>query len=493
MTSPPSTARAWIEHLLDPGWTLLFEDIVSTDPLSFPWYRQQLERAREQTGGSDSVLVGEGTIHGEHDLDVVVVAFEFGFLGGSMGVATGERIARAFERAAEARKPLIALIATGGVRMQEGMAALAQMPATLIARARLADAHRPFLAYLRNPTTGGVLASFASSADLIWAEPGATIGFAGPRIVEAQTGESVTDSHTAEHALAAGLLDQIVAPTDLKNMLIALRWLQRGSHARVPEPPPEPARALGGWEALGRARDPARRALDRTGGMLPMRSADPAVHCGFTQIGGANVVAIVLDASQPVRPAGKHEDPTVISARPIPPRAYRDARHAMRVAARLDLPIVTFIDTAGADPRSPAEREGIAREIALTYRALLEAPVPTVACVTGEGSSGGALAFAACDRVLIQRDAVFCVIAPEAAASILGRDDVADLAEQLKIGAHDLRALGLADLVVDEPPAPDDARAALHTAVAWAIADAAAEGIPTARRTDRWRAPSARP
>jgi acetyl-CoA carboxylase carboxyl transferase subunit beta len=495
MADAPETARAWIEHLLDPGWTLLFDDIVSTDPLAFPWYPQQLERAREATGENESVLVAEGTIHGDVDpgLDVVLVAFEFGFLGGSMGVAAGERIARAFEHAAAMRRPVIALTASGGARMQEGMAALAQMPATIAARRALADAHRPFLAYLRNPTTGGVFASFASSADLIWAEPGATIGFAGPRIVETQTGETITDSHTAEHAFDAGLIDQLVEPRDLKGMLIALRWLQSGRAPRAGEPPAEPAApAVDAWGALWRARDPARRALDRAGGSLPMRSSDPSVMCGFAQIGGSNVVAILLDASHPLRAPGKNEDPARIPARPIPPTAYRDARHAIAVASRLALPIVTFIDTAGADPRSPSERAGIAREIDRTFEALLEAPVPTVACVTGEGGSGGALAFAACDRLLIQRDAVFSVIAPEAAAAILGREDVADLSAQLKIGAHDLRALGLADLVVDEPEGgavddPDAARAALHAAIAWALADAAAEGAPTERRTRRWR------
>jgi len=170
----PRSAREWLDLVLDPGWELLFEDVVSGDPLNFPGYAEQLRAARAKTGCSESVLVAEGTLEGHR---MIAVSFEFGFLGGSMGVAAGERIVRAFERAADAGASVVAMTATGGARMQEGMLALSQMPATLIAREKLAAAKQPFICYLRNPTTGGVFASFASSADLLWAEPHATIGF----------------------------------------------------------------------------------------------------------------------------------------------------------------------------------------------------------------------------------------------------------------------------------------------------------------------------
>ncbi len=477
----PTTARAWLEHLLDPGWSLLFDDIVGTDALRFPGYDRQLADARDRTGASESVLVGEGTILGDAEgIPAILIAFEFGFLGGSMGTAGGERICRAFEHAAERGLPVLALTASGGARMQEGMAALAQMPATIAARDRLAEAGAPFVAYLRNPTTGGVFASFAQQADLLWAEPGATIGFAGPRVVETMSGEPVGASHTAESALEAGLIDQILSPGELKGMAIALRWVRPDRAQRSTSPPEEPARPdRSPWEQVLRARDAERRRIDPVGGMLALRSPHPSVRCGFAQIGGRNVVAIVQRAS-----AGNAPLPTA-------PSAYRSARHAIGAAERLHLPVVTFIDTPGADPRSAAERDGIAREIALTFDALLRVRVPTVACVTGEGGSGGALALAACDRLLIQRDAVFSVIPPEGAASILKRDDVETVAADLKLTAHDLRELGLADLVVDEPdggvPAdPDDARATLHAAIGWALADIG-DAPPTERRRARWR------
>src|SRR5579864_2837905 len=211
----PTTARDWLDLVLDQGWSLLFEDVVSQDPLQFPGYVEQLRAAREKTGCSESVLVAEGSLEGHR---VVAISFEFGFLGGSMGVAAGERIARTFERAASIGAPVVAMTASGGARMQEGMLALSQMPATLIAREKLAAARQPFICYLRNPTTGGVFASFANSADLLWAEPRATIGFAGPRVAETVTGERLPDdSHTAESALQHGLVDEIVAPSEIRN------------------------------------------------------------------------------------------------------------------------------------------------------------------------------------------------------------------------------------------------------------------------------------
>src|SRR5919108_307972 len=138
--------------------------------------------------------------------------------GGSMGVVAGEKIARAFERAIDRRAAVVALTATGGARMQEGMVALTQMAKTITARRALTVAGLPFVAYLRNPTTGGVYASFASLADVLWAEPGATVGFAGPRLA-AQDAPLPKGSHTAEFSYSNGLIDDIVRPEDLRGMV----------------------------------------------------------------------------------------------------------------------------------------------------------------------------------------------------------------------------------------------------------------------------------
>lgn len=482
--SEPVTARAWLDAVLDGGWTSLFDEIVSTDPLGFPGYRGQLEGARTRSGASESVVVADGAIDGR---PVVALAFEFGFLGGSMGVAAGERICRAFERGATLERPVVALTASGGARMQEGMLALAQMPATMAARARLATAHQPFIAYLRNPTTGGVFASFANSADVVWAQPGATIGFAGPRVAETVTGMPLPEgSHTAESAYAAHLVDGLVAPGDVARRLADLLALL-ATPPRAHDEPIDPPRALGGvadaWDQVRLARHPQRpTGSDYVDLLVPLNrggAPDPTIETGIARVAGEPVVVIAQD-----RQAG--------TGRPSP-AAFRRARAAIATAERLGLPIVTFVDTPGAEPGARAERMGIAAEISETFAALLGARVPTIACVVGEGGSGGALAFAAADRILIQENAIFSVIAPEGAASILRRTDVDQVARDLRLTAQDLLLEGFADAEVPEPidgahNDPQRARELVEHAIAWALQDLRHDAPPREVRLSRWRA-----
>jgi acetyl-CoA carboxylase carboxyl transferase subunit beta len=473
----PANARAWLDLVLDPGWTLLFEDVVSGDPLSFPGYAEQLRAARDKTGCTESALVAEGLLDGHR---VVAVSFEFGFLGGSMGVAAGERIARAFERAADIGAPLIALTASGGARMQEGMLALSQMPATLIAREKLAAARRPFICYLRNPTTGGVFASFASSADLMWAEPHATIGFAGPRVAEAVTGEPLPKgSHTADSALQHGLVDELVPPAEIRNRIA--RFL--GSSNAESDATSQILAAASessaeAWGEVSKARDPRRpTGADYLPGGTILGRGGP----------DASVLSTVADdwSGRPVFIAQNRFAGTGRTR----PGGYQRARRAIDFAVRFERPIVTLIDTPGADPSAASEIEGVAREIAKTFAALLDAPVPSVAVCVGEGGSGGALAFAPCDVFMILEHAIFSVIAPEGAASILRRDDASGLARDLRLTAYDLKTFGLADHVLAEPRGgaqaePHEASETVHNAIRTALASLAQ---PTARRHQRWR------
>lgn len=477
----PTTAREWLDLVLDPGWHELSENVVGNNPLRFPGYQKQLDEAIEKTGEFESVIIASG--HIDTWIPVIAISFEFGFLGGSMGTAAGERICRAFEHAIIEQVPVVALIASGGARMQEGMAALAQMPATLAARGRLARrAQQPLIAYLRNPTTGGVFASFASSADVIWAQPGATVGFVGPRVAESVTGTPLPeDSHTAESALRAGLVDELVEPEALRDQLIELFRLL-GSKPNDEELPNQglmtPTLRGSAWEFVQRA-----RAADRPTGIdyvlnahrLRVPPGGEMIKTGFTWIGGYTVVFIAQD-----RRVGMGRST---------PAAYRGARAAIATACRLGLPIVTFIDTPGAEPGAEAERAGIAAEIAATIQALLDASVPTVACVVGEGGSGGALALAACDRILIQEDAIFSVIAPEAAAAILKRSDVEAVAESLRLTAEDLQSLRVADDMTIAPfeRGLEDARQWLHDSIREMINEVRHEGIPSRSRMDRWR------
>lgn len=433
--------RAWLDLVLDPGWNLRFEDILGGDPLEFPGYADALVTATKKSGESESVLVAEGTIDGR---PAVVTSSVFEFMGGSMGWAHGERICQAFELATQRGIPLVACTASGGARMQEGMVALAQMPATLQARAAHAAAGLRMIAVLRSPTTGGVFASYANAADHLIALAGATIGFAGPRVAEAFTGEPLpAGSHTAAHALTNGLVDEVAATPDLARAALAAtlhagqpesrpmptmraRWRRSAHHVNAAALPDEDA-----WRAVQTARDPERRATVRAS----LATIGASAATGETTIGGRPVMLIDL---------GDDRVPGVA--------AYRQAQRAMRDAEARNLPLVVLIDLAGANPSAASEASGIARTISETMSLAATASVRTIALVTGEGGSGGALALCAGADVLgICEGAMFSVIAPEGAAAILRRADVDGVARDLRCGPQTLRALGFADAVV-----PDD-------------------------------------
>jgi len=207
--------------VLDPGSFVEHDEgLVPEDPLGFvdeKPYPARVDQAQRQTGLPEAIVTGTGAIEGRQ---VVVGAMEFGFLGGSMGAVVGEKVARSAERAAELRWPLALFSASGGARMQEGALSLLQMAKTSVALGRLSDAGVPALSVLCDPTTGGVAASFAFQGDIIIAEPGALIGFAGRRVIEQTIRQKLPEGfQTAEFLLEHGLIDAIVPRGDLRPTL----------------------------------------------------------------------------------------------------------------------------------------------------------------------------------------------------------------------------------------------------------------------------------
>ena len=222
------SAHERLRLLLDPGFELVDGGLRSTDPLNFADikpYRQRLQKAQEQTGLDDAILNAVGQM-GPHQ--VVISAMEYGFIGGSMGAVVGETIARAVDRARLGKKPLVIVAASGGARMMEGVVSLMQMAKISSALAQLDDARVPYICVLTDPTTGGVTASFAMLGDLNIAEPGALIGFAGPRVIEQTIRQKLPEGfQRSEFLLEKGFLDAIVHRKDLRNYLIrALEFLK---------------------------------------------------------------------------------------------------------------------------------------------------------------------------------------------------------------------------------------------------------------------------
>jgi acetyl-CoA carboxylase alpha subunit/acetyl-CoA carboxylase beta subunit len=427
-------------HPLEVEWD---GDLRGADPLDWPGYAHLVSGLPS----GDSVITGRAAVKGPRPGRYVVIAGRFEVLGGSMGAVHGERVVRAYRRAAIERLPVVVIVSSGGARLQEGMVALAQLARTTTAATAHAKAGLLSLSVLRPPSTGGVLASYASRTDLRAAQPGATVGFAGPRVVEVTTGLAPpATSHTAESAYAAGLVDALLAPHE------QAAWVEAALGIRYDRLPSRPLPASGAgpvvaedeaWLEVLRARarsrpsgiDHAARLCDS---WVELRGTDPTIRAALARIGTRTLVVVASD-----RHAG--------TGRPGP-AAFRLARRAMRLADRLRIPLLTLVDTPGADPGPTAENGGIASEIAATFAAMGELAVPTVSVCVGEGGSGGALALAATDTLLMLEHAVFSVIGPEGAAAILVRDpdQAARFAAQLRLTSTDMVTLGLADDAIPE-------------------------------------------
>src|SRR5665213_2347651 len=226
-------ARARIDNLLEPGYELVDLELRSTDPLEFTDlkpYKRRLAEAQKKTGLNDAIINAIGTM-GPHA--VVLSVMEYSFIGGSMGSVVGETIARAVDRSLATRDPLIIVSASGGARMMEGIASLMQLAKISAGLARMDDAKIPYISLMTDPTTGGVTASFAMLGDLNIAEPGALIGFAGPRVIEQTIRQKLPEGfQRSEFLLEHGFLDAIVQRKDLKGYLVqALGWMVDGGNA----------------------------------------------------------------------------------------------------------------------------------------------------------------------------------------------------------------------------------------------------------------------
>jgi acetyl-CoA carboxylase carboxyl transferase subunit beta len=433
-TGTATGARAALAELAD-GLVERDADLISTDPLGWPGYDAQLARARERSGEQESVVSCEGRVGAT---PAALVAFDFAFMGGSMGEAGGRKIARAFRRATEAGLPVVSLHSSGGCRMQEGMRALVQMQRIAAATRAHAAAGLPHVAVLLGPTTGGAWASIAAGADVIVAVPEATAAFAGHRV------RAGAAPPTIQTAVASGQIDLVVAREELPLTLATLLGLL------APEgelPPADVPAALGdaelpaeGWEAVQRARDgrgpgPSRAhayldayfdvrialAGDRAGGH------DPGMLCGVGRRAGTPI-AFAAQTGGANTPAG-----------------FRTAARIVRLADRLGLPVLTLIDTPGAANDEAAEAGAIGPAIADAFAALASATVPVTSLVIGEGGSGGALALASHTELWIAPDAYFAVIGPESAAAILKLppEDAPTVADRMLLRPQDLVALGI--------------------------------------------------
>ncbi|WP_427870412.1 carboxyl transferase domain-containing protein [Leucobacter luti] len=444
LISDEGSYRTWDEEPIQPE---LGED-----------YAAELAAARERSGVDESIVTGEARIDGRR---VVLIACEFQFMAGSIGLASAERFVAAMERATRERLPVLASTASGGTRMQEGTIAFVAMVKISAAIATHQRAGLPYLTYLRHPSTGGALASFGSLGQVVVAEPGALVGFLGPRVFEALNGTPFPSGiQSAENLARIGVIDGVLPAEELREMIArTLRVLRPPSYENLLErsadraeswPELESSGSDEAWASILRTRDarrPGLRELLRVAAtdVVPLSGTgqgerDPGLSLCLARFDGVPVVLVGQDRR------------TQRSRAPLGPGALRAARRAMHLADELRLPLVTVIDTPGAALSAAAEEGGLAAEIAHCLADLAMHAGPTLSVLLGEGTGGGALALLPADRTVAAEHAWLSPLPPEGASAIMYRDTshAPGLAQQQGVASGSLRRNGIVDVIVPE-------------------------------------------
>ena len=461
-------ARNRIRMVADPK---SFEEwdrgLETPNPLHYEGYQEKIAGLKEKTKLDEAVVTGKIRINGE---EAVIGICDVRFLMGSMGYVVGEKLTRAIEKATELRLPLILFTASGGARMQEGIVSLMQMAKTSAALRRHSDAGLLYITILTDPTTGGVTASFAMLGDIILAEPGALVGFAGPRVIEQTIGQKLPKGfQSSEFLLEHGIIDGIVERMELKDTLYHLICLHKEAVPGHPEQSLDASEELydkksgdkkkrpaNAWEKVQAARSAERpTSLDyiehlfdgfmELHGDRAFRDDGPIVG-GIASFHGLPVTVIGQQK-------GKNTKENISRNFGMPyPEGYRKAQRLMKQAEKFGRPVLCFVDTSGAFCGTGAEERGQGLAIAENLCEMMTLKVPILTVFIGEGGSGGALALAVADQVWMLENAYYAVISPEGCASILWKDSkkVREASDSLRCVPEDLLELGLIERILPE-------------------------------------------
>ena len=478
-----------IQMVIDEGtfeeWN---QDLIGGNPVNYKGYPEKVQALQEKTGLKEAVVTGKGKINGR---DTVIAVCDGRFLMASMGWAVGEKITRAVEHATEEKLPIIIFACSGGARMQEGITSLMQMAKTSAALERHSKAGLLYVSVLTEPTTGGVTASFAMLGDIILAEPGALIGFAGPRVIEQTLRQKLPKGfQRAEFLVEHGFVDDIVRRENLKETLgkileiHAVSWKTENRirtdaaelhHADYPGSDSEnltndkcdsdrgdsnPAGInpyLTAWDRVQISRK-----IDRPSGSDYIEALftdfmefhgdrnygdDKAIIGGIAKFHGKPVTVIVQEKGTNTKENIAHN-----FGMPMP-EGYRKALRLMKQAEKFHRPVICFVDTPGAFCGIEAEERGQGEAIARNLWELAGLKTPVLSIVTGEGGSGGALALAAGDQVWMLENSIYSILSPEGFASILWKDSTKakEAAGVMKLTAGDLYEKGIIEQVIPEP------------------------------------------
>lgn len=458
MVADPHTFKPW------------FTDLPIRNPLAYEGYEEKIAAAREKTGLDEAVTVGQCKVFGE---DIVLGICDSRFLMASMGHVVGEKITAAVERATRERLPVFLFCCSGGARMQEGLISLMQMAKTSAAIRKLGEAGLLYATILTDPTTGGVTASFAMLGDVIMAEPGALIGFAGPRVIRQTIGQELPEGfQTAEFLVKHGMIDGIVERRNLKKtlyFLIKAHQCREGEYAdfapgrdyhfvlnEILKEKEWTLKPISVWEKVKAARRLERAsAIDYINVIFDYFVESHGDRCFRDD--QAIVGGIGFLDGQPVTVIADHKGKEAEECQrrnygmPMP-EGYRKALRLMKQAEKFNRPIVSFINTSGAFCGIEAEERGQGEAIARNLCEMSALKVPVLCIFIGEGGSGGALATAVGNEVWMLENATYSILSPEGFASILWKDSsrAKEASEVMRITAPDLKQLQVIEKIIPE-------------------------------------------
>ena len=494
-------AKARVQMIADKGsfeeWN---EKMEPVNPMNYKGYPEKVKGLQEKTGLDEAVLTGKVRIGG---CETALGVCDGRFMMASMGYNVGEKITRMVERATEEKLPVVLFCCSGGARMQEGIVSLMQMAKTSAAFKRHSDAGLLYITVLTDPTTGGVTASFAMLGDIILAEPGALIGFAGPRVIEQTMKQKLPKGfQRAEFLLEHGFVDEIVKRQDMKAVLgqylklhmtengcakagmaedigqetveqsmaeqtvscgtgtvddaacLKDRGIDKKRHRKKTE---KAAAEMTAWDRVQLSREKDRPVASAYIDHLftdfhelhgdRLYSDDAAIIGGIARFHGRPVTVVVQQK-------GRTTKENISRNFGMPkPEGYRKALRLMKQAEKFHRPIFCIVDTPGAFCGMEAEERGQGEAIARNLYEMSSLKVPILTVVTAEGGSGGALAMAVSDDVWMLENATYSILSPEGFASILWKDAkrADEAAAVMKLTAQDVKQSGIIEQVIPEP------------------------------------------
>lgn len=459
MVADPKTFEPW------------FEDMEVSNPLDYEGYEDKLAATREKTGLKEAVTVGRCKVFGE---DIVLGICDSRFMMASMGHVVGEKITCAIERATALKLPVFIFCCSGGARMQEGIVSLMQMEKTSAAIRKHGDAGLLYCSILTDPTTGGVTASFAMLGDVIMAEPGALVGFAGPRVIKQTIGQELPEGfQTSEFLVEHGIIDGIVKRENLKKTIYFLVKTHQCNgkktyadyrpneefHFELSETLKEQSwfsTPRSAWEKVKAVRQVERPSASdyishifdffvESHGDRAFRD-DKAMIGGLAFLDGQPVTIIADEKGKDFKECQERN-----FGMPMP-EGYRKALRLMKQAEKFNRPVISFVNTSGAFCGIEAEERGQGEAIARNLMEMSSLKVPVLCLMIGEGGSGGALATAVGNEVWMMENATYSILSPEGFASILWKDAnrAKEASEVMNITAQDLKRLGVIEEIIPE-------------------------------------------